>query len=122
MIWEDAEMCIILGRFDLFSRNKEILDKYAEYKEALQRNNIAIEDVIRKKMKGANITWMKNAFPYDVDNSLHYLIFSTLPLSKEKIREIASVWVGSADFMCFVNPKKLRSVQLWHAHCLIRRQ
>ena len=122
MRWDDAKLCAILDRHDLFSRSKPVLEKYGEYKSALEQNQIKIEDVIRKNMKGAPIKWMRNAFPYDVDESRHYLIWSEIPLTKEKIQEIASMRTGTMDYFCFVNPEELQSVTgLWHAHCLVKR-
>ena len=52
MLWSDAKLCSILERYDLFSRSKPVLEKYDEYRSALERNQIKIEDVIRKNMKG----------------------------------------------------------------------
>ena len=122
MLWSDAKLCAILDRHDLFSRSKPVLEKYEEYKSALEQNQIKIEDVIRKNMKGAPIKWMRNAFPYDVDESRHYLIWSEVPLTKEKIQEVASMHTGTMDYFCFVNPEELQSVTgLWHAHCLVKR-
>jgi len=121
MRWDDAKLCAILDRHDLFSRSKPVLEKYDEYKSALDRNQIKIEDVIRKNMKGAPIKWMRNAFPYDVDGTRHYLIWSVVPLTKEKIQEVALMHVGTMDYFVFVNPEELQSVNgLWHAHCLIK--
>ena len=120
MRWEDACMCVLLGRFDLFSRGKEVASKYDEYKNALQQNNISMEDVIIRKMKGADINWISNAFPYDVVGTRHYVVWSTTPLSDEKIREVASLRVGGREFIQFANPDELRSVRkLWHAHVLV---
>jgi len=122
MLWSDAKLCAILGRQDLFSRSKPVLEKYDEYRAALEQNKIKIEDVIRKNMKGASAKWMRNAFPYDVDESRHYLIWCEVPLTKEKIQEIASMHVGTLEYFVFVNPEELQSVNgLWHAHCLVRR-
>jgi hypothetical protein len=122
MRWSDAKLCAILDRHDLFSRSKPVLEKYDEYKAALERNQIKIEDVIRKNMNGAPIKWMRNAFPYDVDESRHYLIWCEMPLAKEKIQEVASTHVGTLEYFCFINPEERRSVNgLWHAHCLVRR-
>ena len=122
MRWDDAKLCAILDRHDLFSRSKPVLEKYDEYKSALEQNKIKIEDVIRKNMKGAPVKWMRNAFPYDVDESRHYLIWSEVPLTKEKIQEVASMHVGISEFFCFVNPEELQSVTgLWHAHCIMKR-
>ena len=122
MLWSDAKLCSILERYDLFSRSKPVLEKYEEYRSALERNQIKIEDVIRKNMKGENIKWMRNAFPYDVDESRHYLIWCEVPLTKEKINEIALMHVGTMEYFCFVNPEELQSVNgLWHAHVLVKR-
>ena len=122
MLWSDAKLCAILDRQDLFSRSKPVLEKYDEYKNALERNQIKIEDVIRKNMKGDPIKWMRNAFPYDVDESRHYLIWSEVPLTKEKINEVALMHVGAMDYFVFANPEELQSVNgLWHAHVLVKR-
>ncbi len=121
MHWDDAQMCVILGRHDLLSRSKNVQEKYDEYKTVLEQNKIKIEDVIRKNMKGAVIRWMRNAFPYDVDETRHYLIWSVIPLTKEKINEIALMHVGTLEYFCFVNPEELQSATgLWHAHCIIK--
>ena len=121
MIWSDAKLCVMLGRTDLFTRGTSVLEKYDEYKDALVRNGIHIEDVIRKKMNGADVKWMRNAFPYDVVGTRHYLIWSTSPLEDEKIREIALMRTGTLEFITFVNPEEQKSVTgLWHAHCLIK--
>jgi len=121
MRWDDAKLCAILDRHDLFSRSKPVLEKYGEYRAALEQNKIKIEDVIRKNMKGASIKWMRNAFPYDINDTRHYLIWSVTPLTKEKIQEIALMHVGTMDYFVFVNPEELQSVNgLWHAHCLIK--
>lgn len=122
MRWDDAKLCAILDRHELFSRSKPVLEKYDEYKMALEQNKIKIEDVIRKNMKGAGIKWMRNAFPYDINDTRHYLIWSVMPLTKEKIQEVALMHVGTADYFCFVNPEERQSVTgLWHAHCIVRR-
>ena len=122
MRWDDAKLCAILDRHDLFSRSKPVLEKYDEYKSTLEQNKIKIEDVIRRNMKGEDIKWMRNAFPYDVDETRHYLIWSEVPLTKEKIHEVASMRTGTMEFFCFVNPEELQSVTcLWHAHCLVKR-
>jgi len=120
MRWEDACMCVLLGRFDLFSRSKEVASKYDEHKSALQQNKITMEDVILRKMKGADITWIRNDFPYDVAGTRHYVVWSTMPLTDEKIREVALLRVGGREFIQFVNPDERRSVKkLWHAHVLV---
>lgn len=122
MLWSDAKLCAILDRHDLFSRSKPVLEKYDEYKAALEQNKIKIEDVIRKNMNGAGVKWMRNAFPYDVAESRHYLIWSEVPLTKEKIHEVASMRTGTMEYFVFVNPEERRSVTgLWHAHVLVRR-
>lgn len=121
MRWDDAKLCAILDRHELFSRSKPVLEKYDEYKSTLVQNKINIEDVIFKNMKGANIKWMRNAFPYDVDGTRHYLLWSSIPLTNDKINEIASTHAGGREFLCFVNPGELRSVKgLWHAHCIVK--
>lgn len=120
MILEDAKMCVLLDRLDLFTRKKEVLEKYNQYREALNRNGVSVSDVIAKKMKGRPIAWMRNEYPYDVDNTRHYLIWSTYQLSNEKIKEIATRHAQGRNFICFVNPKYLRSVEnIWHAHVII---
>ena len=55
MRWDDAKLCAILDRHDLFSRSKPVLEKYDEYKSTLEQNKIKIEDVIRRNMKGEDI-------------------------------------------------------------------
>lgn len=121
MLWSDAKLCAILDRHDLFYRSKSVLEKYDEYKMALEQNKINIEDVIRKKMKGANTLFMRNAFPYDVDGTRHYIIWSQLPLNNDQIHDISSRHAGGREFLCFVNPDELQSVKgLWHAHCILK--
>lgn len=121
MLWSDAKLCAILDRHDLFYRSKPVLEKYEEYKTTLEQNKIKIEDVILKNMKGADIKFWRNAFPYDVDGTRHYLIWCKVPLIKEKINEIALMHAGGREFFCFVNPEERQSVTgLWHAHCMIK--
>lgn len=121
MIWEDATMCVLLDRLDLFKRKKEVLEKYNQYCDALNRNGVTVSDVITKKMKGRPIAWMRNEYPYDVDNTRHYLIWSTYQLSDEKIKEIATRHAQSQNFICFVNPEYLQSIKdIWHAHVIIQ--
>lgn len=120
MLWEDATMCVLLDRLDLFTRKKEVLEKYNQYCDALNRNGVTVSDVITKKMEGRPIAWMRNEYPYDVDNTRHYLIWSTYQLSNEKIKEIATRHAQGRKFICFVNPEYLRSVKnIWHAHVII---
>lgn len=122
MLWSDFKMCVTLGRFDLLSRSPSMRSKYEQYKDALHQNNIAIEDVIVKKMRGAPVKWMRNAFPYDVDGTRHYVIWSATPLKIEEIREIASFRTGALEFVAFVNPSEYRSIKrLWHAHVLVKK-
>lgn len=122
MLWSDAKLCILLGRLDLFRRRKDVLAKYEEYQNSLKRNNIQVKDVILRKMKGHPIAWMRNAFPYDVENTTHYLIWSTHgPLADDKIREIAIRHSHDREFLYFVNPEHLKSVKdLWHAHVFMK--
>jgi len=121
MLWEDATMCVLLDRLDLFTRKKEVLEKYNQYCDALNRNGVTVSDVITKKMEGRPIAWMRNEYPYDVDNTRHYLIWSTYQLSNEKIKEIATRHSQGRKFICFVNPEYLRSVKnIWHAHVIIQ--
>ena len=122
MHWDDSKICVMLGRLDLFSRSPEVMESYNQYRSALYQNKINIEDVIEKKMKGASIKWMRNAFPYDVEGARHYIIWSTTPLSNDKIREIALLRVGGMEFVHFVNPGEMQSVKkLWHAHILVKK-
>lgn len=122
MRWDDSKICVILGRLDLFSRSPEVTENYDRYRSALYQNKINIEDVIENKMQGASFKWMRNAFPYDVDGTRHYVIWSVTPLSTEKIREIAFLRVGGLEFVHFVNPGELQSVKkLWHAHILVKK-
>ena len=121
MLWDDAKMCIVLDRLDLFRRSKEVMAKYQEYIMAVNRNGTSVRDIIMKKMMGRPIAWMKNEFPYDVKGAVHYLICSDTPLSDERIREIAGRHAVGREFVTFVNPDHLRSVKdLWHAHVLIK--
>ena len=120
MLWEDATMCVLLDRLDLFTRKKEVLEKYNQYCDALNKNCIKVSDVITKKMEGRPIAWMRNEYPYDVDNTRHYLIWSTYQLSNDKIKESATRHAHNQSFICFVNPEYLRSVKdIWHAHVII---
>jgi len=120
MIWEDAKMCVLLDRLDLFSRKKNVLEKYNQYCDVLNRNGVTVSDVITKKMKGRPIAWMRNEYPYDVDDTRHYLIWSTYQLSNERIEEIATRHAQGRKFICFVNPSYLQSVKdIWHAHVII---
>jgi len=113
-------MCVLLNRLDLFTRKKEVLEKYNQYCDALNRNGVTVSDVITKKMEGRPIAWMRNEYPYNVDNTRHYLIWSTYQLSNEKIKEIATRHAQGRKFICFVNPEYLRSVKdIWHAHVII---
>ena len=121
MLWSDAKLCILLGRLDLFRRRKDVLAKYEEYQNSLKRNNIQVKDVILRKMKGHPIAWMKNEFPYDVENATHYLIWSTTPLSDDKIQEIATRHSRGREFICFVNPEHLKSIpEIFHAHVFMK--
>jgi tRNA U38,U39,U40 pseudouridine synthase TruA len=120
MLWDDAKMCILLDRLDLFTRKPDILKKYHEYLNAMQRNGISVADIIIKKMGNHPIAWMRNEYPYDVEGTTHYLIWSTEPLSSDKINEIAAKHAGSREFIQFVNPENLKSVkEVWHAHVFI---
>ncbi|AGE56362.1 protein of unknown function (DUF3605) [Paramecium bursaria Chlorella virus NE-JV-1] len=120
MRFDDAKMCVLLDRLDLFSRKPDVLEKYEEYLRATRRNGIDVRDVIAKKMGGHRIAWMKNEYPYDVDDATHYLIWSTDPLDDGKIDEIISRHIGGREVVRFVNPENLKSVQdLWHCHVLI---
>jgi hypothetical protein len=120
MFWEDAKMCVLLDRLDLFTRKKDVLEKYNQYCDALHRNGVTVSDVITKKMKGRPIAWMRNEYPYDVGGTRHYLIWSTYQLSKERIEEIATRHAQGRSFICFVNPSYLQSVKdVWHAHVII---
>lgn len=122
MLFDDAKMCVILERLDLFSREKEVLQNYRKYINTLERNGISVREIIMKKMNGHRIAWMKNEFPYDIKNSEHYLIWSTEPLTDEKIREIATKHARGRDFFHFVNPENLQSVKdMWHAHIIFQK-
>lgn len=121
MLWDDATMCVLLDRLDLFTRKNDVLDAYHQYIDATEKNGISVKDVILKKMDGHPIAWMRNEFPYDVEDSTHYLIWSVDPLDKEKTREIASRHANGREHFVFVNPENLKSVkELWHAHVFIK--
>ena len=123
MRWDDAKMCILLDRLDLFARKPDVLEKYHEYLNAMQRNGISVTDIIIKKMDGHPIAWMRNEYPYDVEDTTHYLIWSTEPLSNDKINEVATKHANSREFIQFVNPENLKSVKnVWHAHIFILNQ
>ena len=121
MLWDDAKMCILMDRLDLFKRKKEVLEKYQEYIRAVNENGTSVREIILKKAMGKPIAWTRNEFPYDVEGASHYLIWSVTPLSDERIRDIAGRRAAGKEFVTFVNPDHLRSVKdLWHAHVLIK--
>jgi hypothetical protein len=120
MLFDDAKWCVLLDRLDLFRRTQDVQKEYDKYVQSITRNGISVSDVIVKKMDGHRIAWMRNEYPYNVNNAAHHLIWSTEPLSDEKIVEIATNHAGGREFVRFVNPPKLKSVpDMWHCHVLI---
>jgi hypothetical protein len=121
MKFEDATLCVLLDRLDLLKRKPNIEQDYTDYKQNLTMNGITATDVVLKKMKGMPIKWVRNDFPYDVDGTRHYLIWSTTPLDNEQIDDIAKRHVKGREFIRFVNPMNLRSIRdLWHAHVIVK--
>ena len=121
MKFEDAKMCVILDRLDLLIRKQDTEQKYTEYKSNLQMNGLTPGDVIQKKMKDLPIKWARNDFPCDVEETRHYVIWSTHPLENERIDEIAMKHVNGREYIRFVNPMNMRSVKdIWHAHVIVK--
>jgi hypothetical protein len=120
MRFDDVKWCVLLDRLDLLARKPDVLEKYTEYRSALDRNGIDVTSVVRKKMGGHSIAWMKNEYPYNVEDATHYLIWSAAPLDDWKIREIVERHAGGREFVTYVNPPELKSVpEIWHAHVFI---
>ncbi|AGE54263.1 protein of unknown function (DUF3605) [Paramecium bursaria Chlorella virus NY2B] len=121
MKWEDAKMCVLLDRLDLLRRSHDVLEKYEEYLRYLDDNGIHVRDVILKKMRNRPVKWLKNDYPYDIDDACHYLIWSTKPLEPELVRDFADKYTGGREYVTFVNPEHLKSIpDIWHAHVLVR--
>lgn len=121
MKFEDAKLCVLLNRLDLLSRKRYVEEEYKKYKKNLAMNGITASDVIIKNMKKASVKWTRNDFPYDVENTRHYLVWSTAPLEMQQIDEITRKRVNGREYLRFVNPVNLRSVKdLWHAHVLVK--
>ncbi|AGE48483.1 protein of unknown function (DUF3605) [Paramecium bursaria Chlorella virus AN69C] len=121
MKWEDAKMCIALDRLDLLRRSPDVLRQYNEYRQNLASNGINIRDVILKKMRKRLVKWMKNDYPYNVEGTKHYLIWSMTPLENYFIRDFADKYTGGREYLTFVNPEHLKSIpDIWHVHVLVR--
>ncbi|AGE52538.1 protein of unknown function (DUF3605) [Paramecium bursaria Chlorella virus CvsA1] len=121
MKWEDAKMCIALDRLDLLRRSPNVLMQYNEYRQNLASNGINIRDVILKKMRKRPVKWMKNDYPYNVEGTKHYLIWSMTPLENDLIRDFADKYTGGREYLTFVNPEHLKSIpDIWHAHVLVK--
>jgi hypothetical protein len=121
MKWEDAKMCIVLDRLDLLRRSPDVLRQYNEYRQNLATNGINIRDVILNKMRKRPVKWMKNDYPYNVEGTKHYLIWSMTPLENDLIRDFADKYTGGREYLTFVNPEHLKSIpDIWHAHVLVK--
>ena len=121
MKWEDAKMCLILDRTDLLRRSPDVLRKYNEYRQNLATNGINIHDVIINKMRKRPVKWMKNDYPYDIEDTKHYLIWSMTPLENDLIRDFADKYTGGREYLTFVNPINKKSIpDIWHAHVLVK--
>ncbi|ABT14897.1 hypothetical protein NY2A_B498R [Paramecium bursaria Chlorella virus NY2A] len=121
MKWEDAKMCVLLDRLDLLRRSHDVLEKYEEYLRYLDDNDIDVHDVILKKMRNRPVKWLKNEYPYDIEDAHHYLVWSTIPLDPELLHDFVEKYTGGREYVTFVNPEHLKSIpSLWHAHVLVR--
>jgi len=121
MKWDDAKLCIAFDRLDLFRRSPEVLRQYNEYRQNLDDNGINIRDVILNKMRKRPVKWLRNDYPYNVEDTRHYLIWSMTPMENDLIRDFADKYTGGRDYLTFVNPEYLKSIpDIWHAHVLVR--
>ncbi|APC25687.1 hypothetical protein BST79_gp174 [Only Syngen Nebraska virus 5] len=121
MKWDDAKLCIAFDRLDLFRRSPDVLRQYNEYRQNLDDNGINIRDVILNKMRKRPVKWLRNDYPYNVEDTRHYLIWSMTPLDNDLVRDFADKYTGGREYLTFVNPIHLKSIpDIWHAHVLVK--
>ncbi|CAL5224508.1 g7205 [Coccomyxa viridis] len=68
------------------------------------------------------IVWRPNDFPYNYEADVeHHNIWSTVPLSEQRVLEIASQHREGYEYVWFTNPLPLASIpSVWHSHVISR--
>ena len=108
-----------------FKRKVEIEDRYKEHMEHLKRDNISIIDYIKGHAFPKNEThqFMKNTFPYDLDDHIdHWLLWINPdnPLDDVIIKELVKDNMGK-DAIYFCNYKFNQSIPgIRHCHIFIK--
>ena len=101
-------------------RSKTILDKYNNFKNSLDKNDIKIEDyILNKFLKNKSYNLILNNYPYNLDeNMTHYVLWIhpdyVVNLTNKKIHELLNnkmIELNCNQYFCFENNIQSKSVQ-----------
>eukprot|EP01120_Amphizonella_sp_Union-15-10_P017443 TRINITY_DN967_c0_g1_i2.p1 TRINITY_DN967_c0_g1~~TRINITY_DN967_c0_g1_i2.p1 ORF type:complete len:175 (-),score=26.34 TRINITY_DN967_c0_g1_i2:176-700(-) len=143
LTWNELHQIIAQDRLELLGRLKEGRTIYLNSSERIKQEWATVGDFILNRefnFPSENVSGKKrvtfpeeipeiinfrvNDYRYAVEDSIeHHLIWSTVPLTEDKIKQILEKERVGYEYLFFVNPPNLQSVKnVHHVHVFSRKK